>query len=1035
MKPKRIELEGFTAYRKHTVIEFEDADFFAIVGATGSGKSSIIDAMIFALYGSVPRFDDQKLVQPVISQGKIEARVCCHFALDGSNYSVTRIVRRSASDRGKASTKEARLEANGDVIASGAPEVTQAIIDRIGLTFDQFTRCVVLPQGAFARFLHDRPKARQDLLNQLLGLGLYERLAARAREEAGIARARAETFQTQVEALAPYTVAREQKAEACSKAVAALADRFRIERASIEDMAQQAADLKQAADNDHADRTVLADVAVPPDVAASANRRKALLAEQRSASAELECARGALDTAKRRRDDLGELAPLVKWRELLKQLAEKRSREVPERLRFEQATEAVARNDAARAALIEKREKLGDIEGLLRLQGLLRQLAASRKEAEQAAAQQAAAEQDLTEARVAREKADEKMQALGDVDSLSGLRELLVQLQAKRDRLTGSVAHLGEARARAEEARHELKEAEQAEEETREVLERLKADHHAHELRLGLRPGEPCPVCEQEVTSPPAAQPPRGLQDTEGKLTSATQRRADAADTYAGAAADATAAEQMHASLVGEIDDIQRQTATSELSSPAAVDARIGAAKSARIEAGQAGNLYASAQSFLTATEKRQQDLQRGKTELEQQLAEGWTGQPPSEPEIDEWIRSIRKADAELAEASAVHAREREELAGVETRHAALTKDIETLEERTKGSPAPAEVDAEIEMIQNIEAELGRIREEQDRAADRLDQCARTADELAEEEEVLWQQLDALRVRVIRHAPPDPDRQVGVRSSWDAMTVWAGEKAAELQERIDRARGEAAAVATQRQERLTAFLTGLAQLDVEIDTDRIPVREADIGDVLAASEEKARTEFATIRSKRQERETLETQFDDARSREVVAGRLGKLLGAASFQRWRLAGAFEQLVGSASRWLRELSSTAYSLTHTSQLGFEVIDHANADERRPVRTLSGGETFLASLSLALALADQVADLAETGAARLESMFLDEGFGSLDPEALDDVATALEELGSTGRTLGIITHVPTLAARVPVQFRVTKDASTARVERVAS
>ena len=85
--------------------------------------------------------------------------------------------------------------------------------------------------------------------------------------------------------------------------------------------------------------------------------------------------------------------------------------------------------------------------------------------------------------------------------------------------------------------------------------------------------------------------------------------------------------------------------------------------------------------------------------------------------------------------------------------------------------------------------------------------------------------------------------------------------------------------------------------------------------------------------------------------------------------------------------------------------------------------------------MALADQVADLAATGAARLESMFLDEGFGSLDPETLDTVAAALEELGATGRTLGIVTHVPALAERVPIQFRVTKDAATARVERVAS
>lgn len=1034
MRPKRIELEGFTAYRKHTVIEFEDADLFVIVGATGSGKSSIIDAMIFALYGSVPRYDDQKLVQPVISQGKMEARVCCHFALGGRDYSVTRVVRRSASDPSKASTKEARLESGPEVIASSAPEVTQAVIDRIGLTFDQFTRCVVLPQGSFARFLHDKPKARQDLLNQLLGLGLYARLAARAREEASIAKARAETFQTRVEALAPYTVVREQEAEARSKSVAALADRFRTERASLDDLAQQAADLNRSADDDDADRAVLGDVAVPPRVAALADRRKALHEEQQSASAKLERARSELQAAERRRGELGELAPLVELQGLLKQLAVQRSRETPERLRLDQAAEAAEQSGAARLALIEGREKLGDIEPLLRRQGLLRQLAAARKEVGQAAAQRAAAEQSLDDARVARQKADEKLEALGDVDALSGLRELLVQLQAKRDRLAGSVAHLGDARAQAEEARHELREAELAEEETRGVLDGLRADHGAHELRLGLRPGEPCPVCEQVVTSPPAAQPPRGMRDAETNLTSAARRRTDAAETHAGAAAAAAAAEQSHASLVGEIDDIATQTRGSELSSPAAVGARIEAARSARDEAGHAGNRYAGAQSTLTAAEERQRDLQRNMAEIEQQLRDGWAGQAPSEAEIDERIGSIREADAALEKASAAHARAREALAGVETRYAAIVKDVETLAEQTKGAPRPAEVDANIERIRNIEADLNRIRGEREKATDRLDQCARAADNLTGEEGVLWQELDALRVSVIRHAPPEPDRQAGLASSWDAMTIWAKEKGTELQERIDAARARAATAAAQRQERLAAFLTALAQCGVEIDTDRIAVREADIGDVLAASEVQARAEFATIREKRQERRTLEAQFDDARSREAVAGRLGRLLGAASFQRWRLAGAFEHLVGGASRWLRELSRGAYSLTHTSQLGFEVIDHANADERRPVRTLSGGETFLASLSLALALADQVADLAATGTARLESMFLDEGFGSLDPETLDEVATVLEELGSTGRTLGIITHVPALADRVPVQFRVTKDASTARVERVA-
>jgi exonuclease SbcC len=112
---------------------------------------------------------------------------------------------------------------------------------------------------------------------------------------------------------------------------------------------------------------------------------------------------------------------------------------------------------------------------------------------------------------------------------------------------------------------------------------------------------------------------------------------------------------------------------------------------------------------------------------------------------------------------------------------------------------------------------------------------------------------------------------------------------------------------------------------------------------------------------------------------------------------------------------------------------VIDHANASQARSARTLSGGETFLASLALALALADQLAGLAAAGTARLDALFIDEGFGTLDPDTLDVVAAALDEIGARGRMVGIVTHVRELAERLPVRFEVRKVAGTASVERV--
>jgi exonuclease SbcC len=98
----------------------------------------------------------------------------------------------------------------------------------------------------------------------------------------------------------------------------------------------------------------------------------------------------------------------------------------------------------------------------------------------------------------------------------------------------------------------------------------------------------------------------------------------------------------------------------------------------------------------------------------------------------------------------------------------------------------------------------------------------------------------------------------------------------------------------------------------------------------------------------------------------------------------------------------------------------------------RTLSGGETFLASLALALALAEQVARTGQ-GAAHLESLFLDEGFGTLDADTLDVVAAAMEDLGAGGRMVGLVSHVPELAERVPVRFDVRRGPRGSTVERV--
>jgi exonuclease SbcC len=177
---------------------------------------------------------------------------------------------------------------------------------------------------------------------------------------------------------------------------------------------------------------------------------------------------------------------------------------------------------------------------------------------------------------------------------------------------------------------------------------------------------------------------------------------------------------------------------------------------------------------------------------------------------------------------------------------------------------------------------------------------------------------------------------------------------------------------------------------------------------------------------------LDREIAEARADEQVAQALGRVLDRGHFRQWIVDEALRGLVDGASVVLRNLSSGQYSLAVTADADLLVVDHVNADETRSVNSLSGGETFQASLALALALADRISELAGDQAEPLESIFLDEGFGSLDPETLDVVAGTIEALARHDRIVGVVTHVRELAERMPVRFRVRKESGTSTVTR---
>lgn len=205
----------------------------------------------------------------------------------------------------------------------------------------------------------------------------------------------------------------------------------------------------------------------------------------------------------------------------------------------------------------------------------------------------------------------------------------------------------------------------------------------------------------------------------------------------------------------------------------------------------------------------------------------------------------------------------------------------------------------------------------------------------------------------------------------------------------------------------------------------------DPAQAVAVATERAEADLRRITERRAQALQLREQRAEHERQARTARALAGHLRANNFERWLLAEALDLLVDGASRILRELSQGQYDLVHDKG-EFFVVDHHDAGLRRGVRTLSGGETFQASLALALALSEQLAGMSTT-AASLESIVLDEGFGTLDAATLDIVAATLESLAARGdRMVGVVTHVPALAERIPVRFEVRKDARTAHVER---
>ncbi len=804
MRPIRIEMEGFGSFRDATEVDLADVDLFVLAGATGSGKTTIIEAAVFALYGTVPRYDDRRLVAPAINQNRNEARVRLTFGVGDRTFEATRVVRRRDSG---ATTKEARLEevtgGGQRTLAGSADELTAAVGDLLGLSFDQFTRSVVLPQGAFDRFLFAKPSERADLLVQLLDLGVYEDIGKRARAVAAATEGRAGELERRLEGeLAAATEPARAQAEARLGELDALVRRCDEAQPELDAIRDEGARLRELANQAATDRDALAALAPPSGLDELSQELTSTADALAAAEARLEEATAAVAAAGSALDDLPDPDTLGELRRVDEELA---------RLADERQT--------AEAGLVTARTA-----------------AATAADAERAAA-----------------------------ESVDRARESLHS------------AH-----------RHEL----------------------AQTLARRLEPGDDCPVCGARIDVLP--------------------------------------------------------------------------------EHGEA-----------TATTRAEQDLAAAERDLEAARA--------ARSEADRKVAVTETTVSAAAEHEGTLTRRRQELL---TRHG-LPDDADRLADLATRLAAARDADR-------------RAREQEQAARKERSDAAADAERVHRRASAARDELDTARQRVARLEPPkvDPDDLPG---AWTTLLDWARERRPVADEAARRAQAEIDDALRRYRELESSLRADCAAAGVEVAADTTPA--VAVARARTTAEHRLRELEQALATAAEARAELRA----ARDEQVVASDLGRHLRADAFERWLLARALRLLVAGASTILRDLSSGGYSLALDDTNQFLVVDHRNADEPRTVRSLSGGERFLASLALALALADHVAQLAAEGAARLESLFLDEGFGTLDASTLDTVAGAIEELGSRGRMVGVITHVRDLAERLPVRFEVRRGPTGSTVERV--
>jgi exonuclease SbcC len=958
MRPLSLRISGLRSYRSEVTIDFGDPGLIAIVGDTGAGKSSILEALFFVLYGGCTW--DQRAVVPLISDGATVMQVELVFLAEGRRWRVFR----SASSSGAQGRHDLECLDDPATRFDNADPVTDEIKRLIGLDPAAFLRTVILPQGRFQALLQAPPGARTAILKGIFRLDQL----AHARERADMAARRIrpglQNLDVQRAALLPdpraalaHARQRSDQARARHAVLQDLSQEISVAGTERDRADRQASDLQ--AREEQARQTMMpAASAALANLAATGSR---LEDQRRHIDAEREQHRREASSHAEmlaRADDQGEgIQALASAAAMVKSLTDQLPGLIDDEATCQQ--EAIGLKSLSHTAGAKQAEAAS----------LTEQAAAAQTEQERLAAAERSASERLAEAKT--RLATARNRAATGLGWQDAAREAAERESAARQAIEPAAER---ARARAEER-----------DAARQALETIRRAHAAAHAAEGCRPGEPCPICQRLLPDGFSMPAPPGEADTQVTLSTAEQAAAGAATDLATCQSDLA-----NATRNRERADQEEQQASEALA--------------------------------LAVTELRlmltDADLSISDEILLAPLLEvSRAAAAKREEQAAETRKLAGKAAAATAEASTLsqqHQQRSDELrnrqVAIQRRRASWEEAASALPDRYRaGVPITAEALAAIAgRVEGRRAELAQVKDQLESAQRSVDQAGRELEALNKQirlqvdepaQQIIIklaaaeQRLDDLAALLGRPAAPArPDGGLADNAEWahglteatNAALAQAQTVIVTLRQRHDQARSaisDALATAGVEDEPglRQAIVEVLAELqradeDIQVATEQIPL-------------------VTDLASRIGQAEGLLAALDE----------LTRLLSDGNFIAYVVARKQQTLLAIAAEVLSAMTGGRYGFSET----FEIVDRLTGLPRG-VKTLSGGETFLASLALALGLVE----LAGRGGGRLDALFLDEGFGSLDANSLSEALDALGRQAETGRLVAVISHLRSVA-----------------------